>query len=64
MRQWVVGFPKRVRYFLNFAAGCQNRVTGIAMREVQRATSSSMHRLLHPAGAEGEPILELEFDQT
>ena len=45
-------------------AGCLNWVAGIAMREVQRATRSSMHQLLHPAGPDAEPIPELEFDQT
>ena len=41
MRQWVVVFPKRVRYFLNIDAGCLNRVAGIVMREVQRATAGA-----------------------
>ena len=45
-------------------SGCLNRVAGIAMREVQCATISSMHKLLHPAGTDAEPIPELEFDQT
>ena len=41
VRQWVVVFPKRVRYFLNMDAGCLNRVAGIVMREVQRATAGA-----------------------
>ena len=41
VRQWVVVFPKRVRYFLNVDAGCLNRVAGIAMSEVQRATAGA-----------------------
>ena len=41
VRQWVVVFLKRVRYFLNIDAGCLNRVAGIVMREVQRATAST-----------------------
>jgi len=31
VRQWVVVFPKRLRYFLNVDAGCLNWVAGIAM---------------------------------
>ena len=41
VRQWVVVFPKRVRYILNIDAGCLNRVAGIMMREVQRATAGA-----------------------
>ena len=41
VRQWVVVFPKRVRYFLNIDAGCLNRVAGIVMRELQRATAGA-----------------------
>ena len=41
MRQWVVVFPKRRRYFLNVDAGCLNRLAGIAMSEVQRATAGA-----------------------
>ena len=41
VRQWVVVFPKRLRYFLNVDAGCLNRVAGIAMSEVQRATAGA-----------------------
>ena len=41
VRQWVVVFPKRLRYFMNHDAGCLNRVAGIAMREVQRATAGA-----------------------
>ena len=41
VRQWVVVFPKRVRYFVNIDAGCLNRVAGIVMREVQRATAGA-----------------------
>ena len=33
VRQWVVVFPKRVRYFVNIDAGCLNRVAGIVMRK-------------------------------
>ena len=40
VRQWVV-FPKRRRYFLNVDAGCLNRLAGIAMSEVQRATAGA-----------------------
>ena len=40
-RQWVVVFPKRLRYFLNVDVGCLNRVAGITMSEVQRATAGS-----------------------
>ena len=40
-RQWVVLFPKRLRYFLNVDAGCLNRVAMIAMSEVQRATAGA-----------------------
>ena len=39
--QWVVVFPKRLRYFMNHAAGCLNRVAGIALSEVQRATAGA-----------------------
>ena len=39
VQQWVVVLPKRLRYFLHWDAGCPNRVVGIAMREVQRATA-------------------------
>ena len=39
--QWVVVFPKRLRYILNVDAGSLNRVAGIAMSEVQRATAST-----------------------
>ncbi len=41
VRQWVVVFPKRVRYFLGRDADCLKRVAGIAMREVQRATAGA-----------------------
>ncbi len=41
VRQWVVVFPMRLRYFMNYAAGCLNRVAGIALREVQRATAGA-----------------------
>ena len=41
VRQWVVVFPKRVRYFLNIDADCLNRVAGIVMRDVQRATAGA-----------------------
>jgi len=41
VRQWVVVFPNRLRYFLNVDAGCLNQVAGIAMSEVQRATAST-----------------------
>ena len=41
VRQWVVVFPKRLRYFLNIDAGCLNRLAGIVMREVQRATAGA-----------------------
>ena len=66
VRQWVVVFPKRVRYFLNIDAGCLKRVAGIGMREVQRATRSSLWQCLHlaDAGADAEPVPDLEFDQT
>ena len=37
-QQWVVVFPKRLRYFLDRDADCLNRVAAVAMREVQRAT--------------------------
>ena len=45
-------------------AGCLNRVAGRVMREVQRATRSSMLQCLLPPAANAEPIPELEFDQT
>ena len=41
VRQWVVVFPKRLRYFLDRDADCSKRVAGIAMREVQRATAGA-----------------------
>ena len=41
VRQLVVVFPKRLRYFLNVDAGCLNGVAGIAMSEVQRATAGA-----------------------
>ncbi len=41
VRQWVVVFLKRVRYFLDRDADCLKRVAGIAMREVQRATAGA-----------------------
>ena len=41
VRQWVVVLLKRLRYFLNVDAGCLNRVAGIAMSEVQRATAGA-----------------------
>ena len=41
VRQWVVVFPKRLRYFLDHYADCLKRVAGIAMREVQRATAGA-----------------------
>ena len=41
VRQWVVVFPKRVRYFLDRDADCLKRVAVIAMREVQRATAGA-----------------------
>ena len=41
VRQWVVVFPKRLRYFMNLDAGCLNRVAGIAMNEVQRAIAGA-----------------------
>ena len=41
VRQWVVVFPKRLRYFLDRDADCLKRVAGIAMREVQRATAGA-----------------------
>ena len=34
VRQWIVVFPKRVRYFLNIDAGSLNRVAGILRLEV------------------------------
>ena len=63
VRQWVVVFPKRLRYFLDRYADCLKPVAGIAMREVQRATGSRMFQLLPDVWADVEPILELEFDQ-
>ena len=45
-------------------AGCLNRVAGRVMREVQRATRSSMLQCLLPPAANAEPIPELEFDQS
>ena len=50
--------------FLNIDAGCQKRVAGIVMQEVQRATRSSLLQCLHPAGTDADPIPQLEFDQT
>ena len=41
VRQWVVVFPKRLRYFLNVDAGCLSGVVGIAMSEVQRAIAGA-----------------------
>ena len=41
VRQRVVVFPKRLRYFLDRDADCLKRVAGIAMREVQRATAGA-----------------------
>ncbi len=41
VRQWVVVFPKRLRYFLNVDVGCLNRVAGIAISDVQRATAGA-----------------------
>ena len=41
VRQWVVVFPKRLRYFLNVDVACLNGVAGIAMSEVQRATAGA-----------------------
>ena len=32
VRQWVMVFPKRLRYFLDRDADCLKRVAGIAMR--------------------------------
>ena len=52
VRQWVVVFPKRVRYFRNIDAGCLNRVAGIVMREVQRATAGASTSTA-PAGCGG-----------
>ena len=40
-QQWAVALPTRVRYFLNIDVGCLNRVAGIVMREVQRATAGA-----------------------
>ncbi len=46
--QWVVVFPKRVRYFLNIDAGCLNRVAGIVMREVHRfGAALNAHEHMH-----------------
>ena len=52
VRQWVVVFPMRLRYFLNIDAGCLNRAAGIAMREVPRLLSTPfwMGRPLGRAG--------------
>lgn len=52
VRQWVVVFPMRLRYFLNIDAGCLNRAAGIAMREVPRRLSTPfwMGRPLGRAG--------------
>ena len=41
MRQRVVVFPKRLRYFLDRYADCLKRVAGNAMSEVQRATAGA-----------------------
>jgi len=41
VRQWMVVFPKRLRYFLDRDADCLKRVAGIALREVQRATAGA-----------------------
>ena len=45
-------------------AGCLKRVAGSVMREVRRATGSSMLQCLLPLVANAEPIRGLEFDQT
>ncbi len=39
--QWVVVFPKRLRYFLDRDADCLKRVAGIAVSEVQRAPAGA-----------------------
>ena len=49
---------------MNIDAGCQKRVAGIVMQEVQRASRSSLLQCLHPAGTDADPIPQLEFDQT
>ena len=51
-RQWVVVFLKRVRYFLNIDAGGLNRLSGIVIREVQRASAGASPSTA-PAGRSG-----------
>ena len=53
VRQWVVVFPKRVRYFLNIDAGCLNRVAGIAMHEVQRHSGNGYKHCARSAERRG-----------
>ena len=63
VRQWVVVFPKRLRYFMNHDAGCLNRVAGIALSEVQRATAGAS---TSPAavGRTGGVLFVLRFGAT
>ena len=63
VRQWVVVFPKRVRYFLNIDAGCLKRVAGIVMREVQRATAGASTSTA-PAARSGEVLFVHRFGAT
>ena len=63
VRQWVVVFPKRVRYFVNIDAGCLNRVAGIVMREVQRATAGASTSTA-PAARSGEVLFVHRFGAT
>ena len=53
VRQWVLVFLKRVRYFLNVDAGCLNRVAGIAMSEVQRVTAGASTSMLQAVRSGG-----------
>ncbi len=63
VRQWVVVFPRRLRYFLDRDADCLKRVVGIAMRDVQRATAGASTSTA-AAGRSGGEIFVHRFGAT
>jgi len=58
VRQWVMVFPKRLRYVLNVDVGCLNGVAGITMRKVQRATAGASTCAAKAACSGGVPFVQ------
>ena len=58
VRQWVMVFPKRLRYVLNVDVGCLNGAVGITMRKVQRATAGASTSAAKAACSGGVPFVQ------